>query len=105
MDYLNWNVRLSYNTCIVINQLIFTTIGIRLPPSGRNTGKKAFTAFKRKVVVRNLIYPKGRGVSEDDSMAMGDEWGTERDPGFEDGQEETLFSNKKKKKDRKQGDF
>lgn len=44
-------------------------------------------------------------MSEDDSMAMGDEWGTERDPGFEDGQEDMLFSNKKKKKDRKQGDF
>ena len=58
---------------------------------------------KKKLVVRTLIYPKGRGVSEEDSMAMGDEWGTERDPGFEDCQEEMIFSNKKKKKDRKPG--
>ena len=80
-----------------------TIIGVRLPPSVRNTGKKIGPSAKKKFVVRNLIFPKARGVSEDDSMAMGDEWGTEKDPGFEDCQEEIVSSNKKKKKDRKTG--
>ena len=78
-------------------------LGVRVPPSVRNTGKKMCPSSKKKVVVRTLIFPNVIGVSEDDSMAMGDEWGTERDPGFEDCQEEVVFSNKKKKKDRKPG--
>ncbi|KAI6653195.1 RhoGEF domain protein [Oopsacas minuta] len=77
--------------------------GVRIPPSVRNTSKKICPAIKKKLIVKTLIYPKGRGVSEEDSMAMGDEWGTERDIGFEDCQEEMVFSNKKKKKDRKLG--
>ena len=84
--------------------LLTSLIGSRLPSSFRGASKKNGIGSKKKLAVRTLIYPKGRGASEDDSMAMGDEWGTEKDPGFEDcPSEEMMYASKKKKKDRKTG--